>query len=81
MYVEIIVSYIEVMITRTWIVVQSVVQVSTRQIKTIERIVLPPCVKQGRSEIRPKRTPKRVQNPPAKIKKRLTIMRRKRFLL
>jgi len=56
------------------------VQVGTRQIKTIERIVLPSCVKQGRSERRPKRTPNRVQNPRAKIKKRLTIIRGKRFL-
>jgi len=53
MCVEIIVSYIEVMITRTWIVVQSMVQIDTRQIKTIVRSVLPPCVKQGRSERRP----------------------------
>jgi len=70
-----------VMITRTWIVVQSVEQVGTRQTKTIERILLPPCVKQGRSKRSPKRTPNRVQNPLTKIKKRLTIMRRKRFLL
>jgi len=55
-----------------------VVQVGTRQIKTIERrSVLPPCVKQGRSERRPKRTLTRVQNPPAKINKRLTVMHKK----
>jgi len=53
------------MILGTWRVVQSVVQVGTRRIKTIERkSMLPP----ERSERRPKRTT-RVQNPAAKKKK------------
>jgi len=50
MRVEIIVSYFEVMIIRTWRAVQSVVQAGTIRIKTIERkSVLPPCLKE-RSE-------------------------------
>jgi hypothetical protein len=37
MGVEIIVSFIEVMIIKTWRAIQSVVQIGTRQIKTIKR--------------------------------------------
>jgi hypothetical protein len=68
---EIIVSYIEVLIIRTWIAVQIVVQVGTRRIKTTKRkSVLPPCVKE-RSKRGPNKRPKRVvQNPPAKKNKK-----------
>jgi hypothetical protein len=60
-----------VLIIRTWIAVQIVVQVGTRQIKTIERKdVMPPCVKE-RSERGPNKRPRRVvQNPPAKKNKK-----------
>jgi hypothetical protein len=54
------------MIIRTWRVIQSVVQVGTRRIKTIGRKSV---MSLERSERRPKRTTNRVQNSGAKKKK------------
>jgi hypothetical protein len=63
MRVEITISFIEVMIIKTWRAGQSAVQVGTRRIKTIEsKSVLHPYLK-GKSERKPKRRPNKVQNP------------------
>jgi hypothetical protein len=54
------------MIIKTWRAAQSVMQVGTRRIKTIERMsVLHPCLR-ARSERKPKR---KLQNPRAKKRK------------
>jgi hypothetical protein len=50
-HVEIIVSFIEAMIIKTWRAAQSAMQVGTRRIETIERMsVLHPCLGQEAKE-------------------------------